>query len=271
MLDSFVQTAILISCAFLAGMINTVAGGGTLLTFPALLRFGALSTVMANGTSTMALVPGSIAGAWGYRRELVQARPWLLLLLGPSLIGGVLGAALVTRLPETWFAAMVPWLLLTASLLFLAQPWLVRRFLPHAKGNFPSPLACAGIVVFQFLVAVYGGYFGAGIGILMISSLGLMGLGDIHRINAIKTILASVINAVSVVVFVIDHKIDYRFGPAMAVGAILGGYMGAVFGRLLPKALIRWFVIVIGLGLAGYYFALQWGLLESAPSHPEQV
>jgi uncharacterized membrane protein YfcA len=254
LLESPLQAGLLVGSAFLAGVVNTLAGGGTLLTFPSLIRFGGLGGVLANGTSTTALVPGSLAGAWGYRRELGQAGPWFALLAGPSLAGGTAGALLVTRLPEFYFDALVPWLLLTASLLFIAQPYLKRRFPPRGDGRLPAWRGCVLVASFQVLVALYGGYFGAGIGILMITSLGLMGLGDIHRINAVKTILAAIINGASVLVFVRDGAVEWRFAPAMAAGAIAGGYAGAVVGRKLPGALVRWFVIGVGLTLSGYYF-----------------
>jgi uncharacterized membrane protein YfcA len=257
MLEAIFQFVVLAISAFAAGVVNSIAGGGTLLTFPALLRFGKLDEVFANCTSTVALVPGSLAGAWGFRRELGPVGPWMALLVGPSLVGGLVGSLLVTRLPPEYFVAVVPWLLLTASLLFMAQPGLSRRFPPRGDGHLPGFCACVGVVVFQFLVAIYGGYFGAGIGILMITSLGLMGLGDIHRVNAVKTILAAIMNGVSVVVFVVDRKVEWWFALPMAVGAILGGYAGAVAGRRLPKLLVRWFVIAVGLSLAGYYFARQ--------------
>ena len=263
MLESILQFALLVGSAFAAGVVNTIAGGGTLLTFPSLIRFGGLSSVLANGTSTVALVPGALAGAWGYRRELGEAGPWLTLLAGPSLIGGVVGSFLVTRLSPSYFDMLVPWLLLTASLLFLAQPTLSRRFPPRGNGRLPSRCACAAVLIFQFLVAVYGGYFGAGIGILMITSLGLMGLGSIHRINAVKTILAALINGASVVVFIHDRTVEWRFAPPMMVGAVVGGYAGAVVGRRLPRQWVRWFVISIGFGLSAYYFAQQAGWLRS--------
>src|SRR3954449_11637725 len=175
---------VLVGAAFAAGAINTLAGGGTLLTFSALLRFGQLSTgVLANGTSTVALVPGSISGAWGLRRELGEARRWLLPLLPPCVGGGALGTLLVTQLPPEYFDALVPWLILGASLLFIAQPVLVRRFGPRPDSH-PSGLTRALIVGCQFLVAVYGGYFGAGIGILMLSSLGFLGITDVRQLNA---------------------------------------------------------------------------------------
>ena len=152
-------------------------------------------------TSTVALVPGSVAGAWGYRREMASTRPWLLLLLGPSLLGGLAGSVLLIKRPED-FAAIVPWLLLIAAILFLAQPHVTRWLLVAEKSSLPAPWLCGLVIAFQLVVGVYGGYFGAGIGILMLSALGLMGLHDIHHMNAVKTVLAAVINGVSVVVFV---------------------------------------------------------------------
>lgn len=246
--------------ALAAGAINSVAGGGTLLTFPALLAalnpLGIEASRIANATSTVALVPGSLAGAWGYRREMAAARRWTLLLLAPSLIGGGIGSLLVTRLDAKHFQNLVPWLILTASLLFLAQPF-VARFLqtkPHAA---PSRRTIVAIVFFQFLVAVYGGYFGAGIGILMLSSLAFMGMSGVHQMNAVKTFLAFCINGVSVVVFVLEKKVEWRFAPVMVASAIVGGYFGARVARRIRPQFVRWFIVAVGLGLSAYYFHKQ--------------
>jgi uncharacterized membrane protein YfcA len=244
--------------AFAAGVVNAVAGGGTLLTFPVLLWAlsdkGTAAEVLANATSTVALVPGSLAGAWGYRHDLRGTGPWLRLLILPSLLGGLAGSLLLIRLPGSVFHVLIPWLLLTAALLFMAQPSLSRFLEIGDKGHLPTAGLCALLVLFQFGVSVYGGYFGAGIGILMLTALSLMGVGDIHRMNAVKTFLAAGINGVSVGVFVAYNQVEWRPALAMAVAAILGGYFGARVGRRLPRALIRWLVIVIGLGLAAHYF-----------------
>ncbi len=242
--------------AFAAGAVNAVAGGGTLLTFPTLLSVHT-PDVIANATSTVALVPGSLAGAWGYRRELRGSRRWLMLLFAPSLLGGVVGALLLTRTDPGYFTLVIPWLLLVASLLFLVQPYLARWFPPHPETGRASLGVQTVVVVFQFFVAVYGGYFGAGIGILMLTSLSFMGMGDVHRINAVKTILAAVINGVSIVVFVMDGKVDWRYAPVMAVASVLGGYYGAVIGRRIPRTILRCFVVAVGLVLAAYYFLKQ--------------
>jgi uncharacterized membrane protein YfcA len=241
--------------ALAAGAVNAVAGGGTLLTFPALTAV--VSPVVANGTSTVALVPGSAAGAWVYRREFGHVRRWALILAGPSLVGGALGTLLVTRFPESYFNALVPWLILIAAVLFLLQPTLTRLTGLGKSHAAPPAGTVAGVVAFQFLVAVYGGYFGAGIGILMIASLSLMGVGDIHHMNALKTVLAACINGVSVVVWVLEDKVRWDLVPGMMLAAIAGGYLGARVARRLPKNVVRWIVVGIGFGLAGYYFYKQ--------------
>jgi uncharacterized membrane protein YfcA len=246
--------------ALAAGAINSVAGGGTLLTFPALLAvlapYGIEAGVLANATSTVALVPGSLAGAWGYRREMQAARRWALVLLGPSLLGGIAGSLLMTRLPPRYFDALVPWLILTATLLFLAQPAAARliQAKPHTA---PARQTVAVVVLFQFLVAIYGGYFGAGIGILMLSALALMGLPSVHQMNAVKTFLNFCINGVSVVIFALENKVEWQYAPAMAVSSIVGGYLGARLARRIRPALVRWFIIATGLALAAHYFHKQ--------------
>jgi uncharacterized membrane protein YfcA len=237
--------------ALAAGLINSVAGGGTLLTFSALLL--TTGPVVANATSTVALVPGSLAGAWGYRKEMAESARWLKLLAWPSFLGGGVGTLLVTRLEEKYFALLVPWLILLAAVLFLAQPAISRLAKvgqPHAA---PSFLTLIALVVFQLFVAVYGGYFGAGIGILMLSSLGFMGMSDIHRMNAVKTVLAACINCVAAAVFIFEQKVDWRYALIMALSAIAGGYLGARVARRMNRELVRWIVIAIGFGLAGYY------------------
>jgi uncharacterized membrane protein YfcA len=247
--------------AMAAGVVNSLAGGGTLLTFPMLvlaLTAKGLSrdeaTVVANATSTVALVPGSLASAWGYRREMPAARRWLLILTGPSLVGGIIGSLLVTRLPAKYFAELVPWLLLVAAVVFLADTLLGRYRQPRVDEARPSLVAVAGLVLCQFFVAIYGGYFGAGIGILMLTSLALMGVGEMHRMNALKTVLNGCINGVSVLVFVNDGKVNWTFAIPMAIAAILGGYVGAWGALRVQPRYVRWAVICIGFALAGYYF-----------------
>jgi uncharacterized protein len=246
--------------ALAAGAVNSVAGGGTLLTFPVLLAvlapLGDAAGVFANATSTIALAPGSLAGAWGYRHEMSTVRRWTTLLLVPSLVGGVVGALLLTTMEAKVFQLLIPWLILTAALLFLVQP-LVARLIQAKPHTAPSRHTLVVVMIFQFLVSVYGGYFGAGIGILMLSALALMGLPGVHEMNAVKTFLAFCINGVSVVIFVLQQKVEWRVVPIMAASSIVGGYLGAQVARRIRPYLVRWLIVAVGLGLAGYQFYKQ--------------
>jgi uncharacterized membrane protein YfcA len=248
--------------AFLAGVMNAVAGGGTLLTFPSLITaltpMGPQAAALANATSTVALLPGSFAGSLGYRAELYECRRFVVRMLLPSLLGGFLGAWLVGQDTGT-FKALVPWLILTAAVLFVVQAPIARWLKAHKPDHEPGPAMQAALIGFQFLVAVYGGYFGAGIGILMLTALGFMGVGDIHRMNAVKTFLAVLINGASVIVFVWDGLVVWKYALAMAGAAILGGYTGARVARRLPGHYVRYAVIVIGFGLSAYYFIREYG------------
>ena len=171
-------------------------------------------------------MPGSIAALAGYRREIEQERYWSGMLLAPSLLGGLVGSVLMVTLPPDSFKAAVPWLILTAALLFFLQPRIARLTgIGQAHSAVPSRRMVVGAIVFQFFVAIYGGYFGAGIGILMLSALAMIGLEDIHRMNAVKTLLASVINGTSVLVFVAAGTIDWPAGIAMAIASSIGGYI----------------------------------------------
>jgi uncharacterized membrane protein YfcA len=243
--------AFLCASAFLAGVMNSVAGGGTLLTFPALT--GVVMPAVANATSTVALLPGSFAGALAYRAELAPCRRFVLRMIAPSLLGGLAGAWLVGKNTEL-FKVLVPWLILTAAVLFVAQAPVARWMKAHRPDHEPGPVGQVVLIGCQFLIAVYGGYFGAGIGILMLTTLGFMGVGDIHRMNAVKTFLAAMINGASVVIFVRDGLVQWEYATAMAGSAVLGGYMGARVARRLPAQYVRYAVIVIGFGLAAYYF-----------------
>jgi uncharacterized protein len=241
---------LLAAAAFAAGACNAVAGGGTLLTFPALL--GVLPPTVANATSTIALLPGSLAGAWGYRSELREVRSTMLRLLPVSLLGGAAGALLLVLFPDA-FAGLVPWLVLAAAMLFTVQP-LVSRWLKRAGGSEPGWPTAAAVQAFQFAVAVYGGYFGAGIGILMLTALAFLAIGDIHRMNAVKTVLAAAINAVSVILFIAWDLIDWPIAGVMAGASVLGGYVGARVARRVPARAVRCAVAGIGFALAAWYF-----------------
>lgn len=239
--------------ALAAGAINAVAGGGTLLTFPALLSV--LPERAANVTSTLALIPGSLGSAWGYRAELKACRGLALLLTLPCLIGGAIGALLLVRLPPGVFRALVPWLVLLAALLFALQPRLTARARARGPAGPPTRRARVALVAAQLLIGVYGGYFGAGIGILMLSALGVLGLGSIHQMNALKSYLGLMINAVALALFVAGGEIDYRYGLIMAASAVVGGYAGARLALRVPTAALRGVVVVAGFSLAAYFFS----------------
>jgi uncharacterized membrane protein YfcA len=239
--------------ALAAAAVNSIAGGGTLLTFPALLAV--VTPVVANATSTVALVPGSLSAAWGYRREMRGLRRWLLLLTPPSLVGGLVGACLVTQLDPAYFDALVPWLILSAATLFLLQPVLAR---PARRRERPHAVTVVSVVFFQFLVAVYGGYFGAGIGILMLSALGLMGFKDIHAMNGLKNFLAACINGISVAEFIRAGIVDWRLAAFMAPIAIVGAYVGARLAQRVDRRWVRASVVVIGFALAAYFLYRRW-------------
>lgn len=252
----------LIPClaAVAGGAVNSVAGGGTLLTFPALFSvLGSMpgAGVIANATSTVALVPGSAAAVWGYRHELANVAGWNRLLILPSFVGGLLGSLLVAELNPATFETLVPWLILAAALLFALQPLISRQLGIGRHSRPPSGHSVAMIMVFQFMISIYGGYFGAGIGILMLSGLAFMGLSDIHAMNALKTLLNCIINGVSVVVFVQAGIVNWPLAITMALAAMVGGYAGARIARRLNRDFVRGMVVAIGLALAAYYFYQQ--------------
>jgi uncharacterized membrane protein YfcA len=233
------------AAAFAAGLINSIAGGGTLVSFPALLWTGR-DPVLANATSTVALWPASLAGVYGFRRELKGGARLFLLFGAPSLAGGVLGAALLLRTPSGTFARLVPFLILFATVLLAAQEPVARK-LGRAEGSEPTRAWWAGAIVFQFFVGVYGGYFGAGIGILMLAALGLLGFTDIHRMNALKNLLAICINGVAAVYFIASGAVIWSDVLVMTFAAVAGGYAGARLAYRLGRRFVRLAVIFIGL------------------------
>ena len=231
--------------AFTAGLINSIAGGGTLVSFPALLWVGR-DPILANATSTVALWPASLAGVYGFRRELKRGSRLILLFGVPSLLGGVLGAGLLLRTPSEILARLVAFLILFATLL-LAVREPISRSLKKTEESEPTRAWWAGAVLFQFLVGVYGGYFGAGIGILMLAALGLLGFTDIHRMNALKNLLAICINGVAALWFIASGKVYWADVLLMTFAAIAGGYTGARLAYRLGRRFVRIAVIVIGL------------------------
>ncbi len=239
---SLPEIASLLAAALLAGAMNAVAGGGTILTFPALLAFG-MPAIQANATSTLALVVGLVGSAYAYRSHMPVITPWLVRFGPASVIGGILGAWLLTITPEKTFSTLVPFLLLFATVLFMAQG-LVRRWikLDHRTAHF----GVWGIAA-QLLIAIYGGYFGAGIGILMLAAFGFLGFTNIHQMNALKTILASAINLIAALYFIASGLIAWPQAAVLSVGATLGYFVGAHYSQKIPEARVRQLVVAIGL------------------------
>jgi uncharacterized membrane protein YfcA len=241
------QEAVIAGAAFAAGLINSIAGGGTLVSFPALLWVGR-DPVLANATSTVALWPASLAGAYGFRGELKGGARTFLLFAAPSLVGGVLGAVLLLRTPSETFGRLVPFLILFATLLLAAQEPISRRLRgDREEAHQPTRAWWVGALVFQFMVGVYGGYFGAGIGILMLAALGLLGFTDIYRMNALKNLLAICINGVAAIYFIASGKVYWMDVFVMMAAAIAGGYSGARLAYRLGRRFVRTAVIIIGL------------------------
>ncbi len=248
---TLLQGALIVGSGVLAGAMNAVAGGGTLLTFPTLIWTG-LMPINANATNTLALVPGALAGAWGYRRELQGAEPKRYLLLIPSCIGGLIGGILLRYTPPTTFTALVPALILFAVILFALQEPIQKKLRGAAAPTESATTArwLWGAAVLQLLTGIYGGYFGAGMGIMMLATLSLLGFANIHQMNGLKNLLGMTINLVAALYFIFVGLVHWPEALVMAVGAIVGGYGGAGLARKLGARFVRISVIVIGVGMA---------------------
>jgi uncharacterized protein len=234
--------------AVVAGAINSVAGGGSFLTLPTLLYAG-VTPVVANATSALAMLPGSVASAVAYRRELKRMGRWLVPLGIVSLLGGFLGGVLLVRTSDTSFMRLLPWLMLIAAVTFTFGDRVRRALsLDHLHGNVLL------VAVVQFVIAVYGGYFGGGMGIMMLASFALGGMLDIHEMNGLKTLLAVAVNVLALGAFIITGVVAWGPGLIMVAGAVVGGYFGALLARRLDPAWIRGFVITIGWAMTAYFF-----------------
>jgi uncharacterized protein len=238
------EIALIALAGMAAGTINTVVGSGTLITFPVLLAFG-YAPVTANVSNTIGLVPGSASGAWGYRRELAGQRPRVLRMGTMSVLGGITGAVLLLVLPASAFKAIVPVFIALALVLTLLQPrlnrWLAAREVDlDRKGRILTPLAV-------YATGIYGGYFGAAQGILLLAILGVALPQDLHRTNALKNVLAGLVNGVAGVYFVVAAHVAWAPAAIIAVGSIVGAQLGARYGRRLDPALLRALIVVVGI------------------------
>ena len=254
---TFLSGLLLFIAAMLGGALNSVAGGGSFITFPA-LYFSGVPPIQANATSTMALWPGYLASVGAYRKEIAkQNRVFILVLIGISLIGGILGAVLLLRTSQSTFVRLIPYLLLLATVLFAASPYITARFRkrePTTKETRISWLKLVGISFLQLIIAIYGGYFGGGIGIMILASLGIMGMENIHEMNGMKTVLQSCINGVAVITFIIAGAVYWPQAIVMILGAIVGGFSGASIARRLDPRTVRGFVILVGTVMTIYFF-----------------
>ena len=251
---SAVQLIAIALISVVGGAINSIAGGGTLLTFPALLGLG-VPAVAANATSTVALWPGSFGSMWGYRRELVGIERWAMRLAIPSIFGGLVGAWLLLVTPEERFRAIVPWLVFGATVLFAVQGvvmrWLKERLAVTGSFTTTRPLDPAwGMLASQFCVGIYGGYFGAGAGIVMLAVFGLMGLTNIHQMNGLKNINGICFNGIAAIAFASKGLVNWPIALVMAIGSTVGGYGMSGLAQRVPQAWVRTAVVCIGFASA---------------------
>src|SRR6266478_2915740 len=245
----FIHAAAMFVAAFFAGVVNSIAGGGMLLTFPLLIWLG-LDPKVSNATCTVALWPGLFGGLFGYRREMNDSSLMLMRLGVISLIGGGVGAWMLIVTPSPVFARLVPLLILFATVLFMVQGQVNRWLHLPVPGSKPITTSWwIGAIVIQFCSAMYGGYFGAGNGILMLAVLGLLGLHNIHRANGVKNFLGVCINSVAVVAFSIMHLVSWPRALLMALAASLGGYFGARTAQRFGRTFIRRAIVAIGFAI----------------------
>ncbi len=237
-----IEAIAILAAGLAAGTVNTIVGSGSLITFPTLLAFG-YSPVLANVSNTVGLVPGSLSGAIGYRRELAGQRGRMIRLGLAAAIGGLSGALLLLALPATTFQRIVPILILGSVVLIAIQPRLSRamghRRVAGAEHTVP-------LVITLYLTGIYGGYFGAGQGVIMMALLGVFLPDDLQRLNGLKNFLAVLINGVAAVLFIFLSPIAWPAAILLAIGAIIGGQVGAIVGRRLPATALRVAIIVVG-------------------------
>ncbi|MCI0475504.1 MAG: sulfite exporter TauE/SafE family protein [Anaerolineales bacterium] len=252
-MENLVGLGVLFFAAMIAGAINSVAGGGSLISFPALVAFG-IPSVPANATNTAALWPGTLSSALAYSKDTKLYRDLVVPLIIPSALGGLLGAFVLVITPPELFDLIVPFLVLFATLLFAFRDQFNRLFKLGGSEESVSALGRVWGFLFQLFVATYGGYFGAGIGILMLGSLSVMGLRDIHRMNGLKTILGTMINVIAFLFFALKGLVVWHLAIWMTIGAIIGGYAGARTAKRVDQKYIRAFVIIVGLCVSVWLF-----------------
>jgi uncharacterized membrane protein YfcA len=250
---NFGQAILLFVAGVLGGALNAVAGGGSFIAFPSLL-FTGVPPIPANATNSLALWAGVTASGGAYRSQLDVPRRVLLPLLITSVIGGLLGAYLLLKTPAHTFMELLPWLMLGATLLFVFGPKLSGGR-PSSVGRDATATAIIVASVLELAVAVYGGYFGGGVGIVNLAMLAAIGMTDIHAMNALKSVLGSAINGVATIAFIVARAVYWPQALVMTAGAVVGGYFGAHYAQKLPQNWVRGFVILVGIGMTIYFFA----------------
>ena len=258
---SSVEILSLAAAAAAAGAVNAIAGGGTLITFPVLLLFG-VPPVIANATNTLSLVVGIFASFFGFRKLIAEIRPWLPAFLPLSLVGGWIGSFLLTHGKSETFTKLVPYLILFATVIFMFQG-LLRKFVARRAadeliaGHGEPATSGRGIfwaICLQFLVSIYGGYFGAGIGILMLATFGILGFSNIHKMNALKNLLGGLINVVAAIWFTVSGLIDWPRMVVMSLGALAGYYIGSTYSQKLSQSMVRSIVTAVSLIITAVMF-----------------
>jgi len=236
----------------LGGALNAVAGGGSFVAFPALL-FTGVPPIPANATNTVALWTGVTASSGAYRNRLDVPKRVMVPLLVTSVIGGLMGAVLLLKTPAHTFMRVLPWLMLGATLLFVFGKRLAGGRV-SSVGRDATTAAIVGASIFELFVAVYGGYFGGGVGIVNLAMLAAVGMTDIHSMNALKSVLGMAINGIAVLAFIVARAIYWPQAVVMIGGAVVGGYFGAHYAQKLPQQWVRWLVILVGAGMTVYFF-----------------
>jgi uncharacterized protein len=244
---------LLFVASVLAGALNSVAGGGSFITFPALLFMG-LPPVNANATNNTGTWVGYLSSLYAYRNDRAVRLRELVVLVSISLVGGVIGSLLLIRTPQTVFAKLIPYLLLAATILFAFGPNLKKLQASRPSSTLRSPATILALRALQLAIAIYGGFFGGGVGILLLALFGLMGMEDIHAMNALKTVLSTCINGIAMVTFVISGAVFWPQAALMSAGTLLGGYWGVYSVKKLDPKLVRRFVILVGFSMSLYFF-----------------
>lgn len=240
---------------FLGGMLNAIAGGGSFITLLALVFVGIAPTI-ANATGTAALLPGYIASAWRFRKDIeYPANLSLKSLIGIALIGGSVGASILLTTSEQVFAILIPWLILLATAAFMLGPWLLKRKLAKQGENTSTPMLSPMMALIMLsVVCIYGGYFNGGLGIIVLATLGIMGQTNLHGMNGLKNLISALLTAIAVVVYAVGNLIDGQYLLLLAVMAIIGGYVGAALAYRISQPLLRGFIVLIGLAMAIGFF-----------------